>query len=174
MHVRAARASDVESIRRIEASSGTLFDEIGMHDIAAAELPSAEHVAAYVRRGHAWVVADERGSHAPVAFVLVDVVDACAHVQQVSVERDCQRNGYGHLLLDHVDAWARARGLVALTLTTFRDVPWNAPYYERCGFRVLREDELTPGLREIRAREVSHGLDADARVCMRRDVTTWP
>jgi hypothetical protein len=32
---------------------------------------------------------------------------------------------------------ASATGVQALTLTTFRDVDWNAPYYSRCGFRVL-------------------------------------
>ncbi len=37
-------------------------------------------------------------------------------------------------------------GLPALTLTTFAEVPWNAPYYEPCGFRRLAEAEITPGL----------------------------
>ena len=60
--------------------------------------------------------------------------------------------------------------LDALTLTTFRDVPWNAPYYRRCGFRVLDEQEWTPGLRAIREREAGHGLDRWPRVCMRRDL----
>jgi hypothetical protein len=34
-------------------------------------------------------------------------------------------------------AWAQRHGLAALTLTTFTDVPWNMPYYERLGFRHL-------------------------------------
>ena len=50
-------------------------------------------------------------------------------------------------------------------------MPWNGPYYERCGFRVLADDELTPGLREIRAHEIALGLDRWPRVCMRRDLT---
>jgi hypothetical protein len=56
-------------------------------------------------------------------------------------------------------------------LSTFADVPWNGPYYERCGFRVLRDAEITPGLREVRAHEDALGLDRWPRVCMRRDVT---
>ena len=47
----------------------------------------------------------------------------------------------------------------AVTLTTFRDVPWNAPYYERLGFRTLAADEITPGLAAIRA----HEADSRAR-----------
>lgn len=63
---------------------------------------------------------------------------------------------------------ADSEGAPALTLTTFTDVPWNAPYYARCGFRRLDDGELTPGLREISEREAAHGLDRWPRVCMRR------
>jgi hypothetical protein len=43
------------------------------------------------------------------------------------------------MLLDRAAADAAAKGLRALTLTTFAEVPWNAPYYARCGFRVLND-----------------------------------
>ncbi|MGC3003056.1 GNAT family N-acetyltransferase, partial [Streptomyces sp. G35A] len=55
-------------------------------------------------------------------------------------------------------------------LTTFAEVPWNAPYYARLGFRPLTGPDLTPGLRRIRAEELGHGLDRWPRVCMRLDV----
>ena len=71
-------------------------------------------------------------------------------------------------LLDAVAAWAAQRGLPATTLTTFADVPWNAPYYQRLGFRVLAESELTDGLRRIREHEAARGLAAWPRVTMRR------
>jgi hypothetical protein len=57
-----------------------------------------------------------------------------------------------------------------LTLTTFTHVPWNAPYYERLGFRPLPEAELTPGLVAIRQNEAAHGLDRWPRLSMRRDL----
>ena len=62
------------------------------------------------------------------------------------------------------------RARPALTLTTFTEVPWNAPYYLRCGFRVLADTEITPELRAIRTAEAARGLDAWPRVCMRRDL----
>jgi hypothetical protein len=68
-------------------------------------------------------------------------------------------------------AWAQRHGLAALTLTTFTDVPWNMPYYERLGFRNLCDIELTPGLRAVRAREAIRGLDAWPLTTMRRDIT---
>jgi hypothetical protein len=44
-----------------------------------------------------------------------------------------------------------------VTLTTFRDVPWNAPFYRRLGFEVV--DELPSGLAAIRAHEAMAGDD---------------
>jgi len=58
----------------------------------------------------------------------------------------------------------------ALTLTTFAQVPWNAPYYARCGFRILGDAEVTPGLRAIRRQEAEMSMDRWPRVCMRRDL----
>jgi hypothetical protein len=56
----------------------------------------------------------------------------------------------------------------ALTLTTFTQVPWNAPYYARCGFRLLDDDFLAPGLRKIREHEAALGLDRWPRACLYR------
>ena len=58
----------------------------------------------------------------------------------------------------------------AVTLTTFRDVPFNGPWYRRYGFRDLAEAELTPDLRAIREEEGEAGLDNDARACMRLEL----
>jgi GNAT superfamily N-acetyltransferase len=98
------------------------------------------------------------------------LLDGCLHVEQLSTDPASARRGLGRALLDHAADRARADGLPALTLTTFADVAWNGPYYERCGFRVLRDDEITPGLREVRAHETALGLDRWPRVCMRRDL----
>ncbi len=97
-------------------------------------------------------------------------MDGALHVEQISVHPDAARRGVGRALLAYAADRARAEGLTALTLTTFADVPWNAPYYTRLGFRALTEPELTPGLRRIRAEESAHGLDRWPRVCMRAEV----
>ena len=67
--------------------------------------------------------------------------------------------------------WAARQGLPAMTLVTFRGVPWNAPYYERLGFRELAAPEVTPGLAARRAGGPGADGDGYARVCMRRDLT---
>lgn len=168
VRIRAASGGDLAVMRDIERAAGGLFREIGMAEIADDEpLPLAE-LDRYRREGRAWVAAGEDG--VPVGYLVADLVDGCVHVEQVSVHPRAARRGVGRLLLDRAAGYASAGGGAALTLTTFAEVPWNAPYYARCGFRVLPDAGLPPGLRAVRAREAAHGLDRWPRVCMRRDL----
>ncbi len=79
-----------------------------------------------------------------------------------------QRRGIGARLIDAVCSAAKGRGLAAVTLSTFVNVPWNAPHYERLGFRALRHGSLTPSMRAIEKEEAAFGLDVSRRVFMRR------
>ncbi|MFG2982117.1 GNAT family N-acetyltransferase [Streptomyces sp. NPDC048258] len=166
MRIRAARLDELPLLQDIERAAGLCFRDIGMPEIADDEPLPLDELARYQRAGLAWVAADD--SDAPVAYLIADRVDGGLHVEQVSVHPDSARRGVGRSLLDHLADRAARDGLPALTLTTFTEVPWNAPYYERCGFRLLDEGGLTPGLREIREQEARHGLDRWPRVCMRR------
>lgn len=166
--IRAARASDGDALLEIERLAGARFRDVGMPEIADDDPGSVDQLAEYASNGRSWVAVDETG--AALGYVLVDLVDGNTHIEQLSVLPSAQGTGIGRALLDHVATWARARDAAALTLTTFRDVPWNAPLYEHLGFRVLTEPELGPELRSVRARETAHGLDPATRVCMRRDL----
>lgn len=123
-------------------------------------------LARYLSLGTAWVAVD--AVDRPIAYLIAEVVDGNLHIEQVTVHPEHSRRGVGRDLIDHAGRHAQAHGLLALTLCTFADVPWNAPYYARLGFRKLSAEELTPGLRELRRREAVHGLDRWPRVCMRR------
>ncbi|MFW6773046.1 GNAT family N-acetyltransferase [Nocardioides sp. CPCC 205120] len=165
--LRAATVDDVEALRTVEAAAGAAFRTLGMDLVADDEPPPAAVLAAEVARGPAWVfTVDGR----VVAYLLGDVVDGCAHVHQVSVHPDHAGRRHGAALVERLVAWAGDRGLPAVTLTTYRDVPWNGPYYRRLGFRWLADHEVTPGLRRLRAAEAAAGLDAWPRGCMRRDL----
>ena len=157
---------DVPVLQAIELASGEAFRDLGMDAIAQDDPPSAAQLLDHHRAGLAWVGLDDSG--APVAYLIAEELDGGLHVEQVSVHPRAARRGLGRDLIEHAATEARARGLAALTLTTFTQVPWNAPYYERLGFRVLPGDELGPGLRAVRRHEAAIGLDAWPRVCMRR------
>jgi GNAT superfamily N-acetyltransferase len=74
----------------------------------------------------------------------------------------------GAALLDRAELLAREAGLGALQLSTFRDVPWNAPWYRRLGFEAV--EVLPASLEAIRRDHIARGLDESRRVFMRRGV----
>ncbi|MEU2615917.1 GNAT family N-acetyltransferase [Micromonospora sp. NPDC007271] len=168
MDSRIARADELTQLQRIEVASGAPFRDIGMVDVADMPPLPLDVLADRQRAGRVWVAVD--AADQPIGFAVVDLVDGCAHVLQLSVDPAYARRGIGRGLLDHVAGWAAGRGLPALTLTTFRSVPWNGPYYARCGFRELTGPEVTPGLAELLAAEAALGLDPAERIAMRRPV----
>ncbi|HEY0133013.1 MAG TPA: GNAT family N-acetyltransferase, partial [Nannocystis sp.] len=151
--LRLASADDLPALRELERAAGAPFRAIGMATIADDEPPALAVLAGFQRDGRAWVIDDDAGR--PVAYLLLEVVDGCAHVEQMSVHPGHARRGLGRELLGAAEGWARAAGSPAITLTTFAGVPWNAPYYARLGFCVIDAGELTPGLRRIRDHEAA-------------------
>jgi hypothetical protein len=55
-----------------------------------------------------------------------------------------------------------------VTLTTYRDARWNAPFYAKHGFVVVPPDRWTP---EQQAHAAAEGVtEGSGRVLMRRDL----
>ncbi|WP_152812168.1 GNAT family N-acetyltransferase [Arthrobacter bussei] len=170
--IRPAEAADLPFLPDIEHAAGEAFRGVGMARIADdGALPRAV-LAGYQHAGRAWVASSPRpaAGAAPIAYLLLDVVDGNAHVEQVTVHPDSAGAGIGARLIDAVDEWAREAGFPALTLTTFEEVPWNAPYYRRLGFSILAPSAWGPELAAVRRHEADAGLDAWPRVAMVRPV----
>lgn len=164
MAVRAPLKDELPLLQAIGVAAGRRFAEVGL-DTVADDLPlDVAALEAWRKAGRAWVTTDRDGH--PVGFVVVDLIDGGAHIEEISVLPELGGKGHGMALMRHVEGWARRKGFTTVTLTTFRDVPWNRPWYERRGYRVLAEDEWTPGLAARRTEEAAHGLDPDQRVVM--------
>ena len=168
MAVRSPLRDELPLLQAIGVAAGRRFAEVGLD--AVAEDPPHELTALERWRaaGRAWVSTDREGQ--PVGFALVDVIDGSAHLEELSVIPDLNGRGHGMALLRAVEGWAGRKGYAAVTLTTFRDVPFNRPFYEKRGYRVLDEGEWTPGLVERRTEEADAGLDPELRVVMRKDL----
>lgn len=164
--IRPAQPADAEAQQDVERAAGARFLQVGMADVAADERMSSQKLSGYARAGRSWVATDQE-DHV-VGYVVVELIDGCAHIEQVSVEPGHQGQGLGRALIYEVEGWAAGEGLEAITLTTFAEVPWNRPLYEHLGFRVLGRKELSPGLCALRDDEAAHGLDPELRVCMRK------
>ncbi|HWD03976.1 MAG TPA: GNAT family N-acetyltransferase [Amycolatopsis sp.] len=163
--IRLARADELPALRDLEVAAAEPFRAVGMPEVADDEPFSVAQLRTYQEDGRCWV---NVAADSPVAYLLAEVVDGNGHVEQVSVLPSFAHRGLGRELIDKAGEWARAAGLPALTLTTFRGVPWNGPYYARLGFRELPASQWGPALRAIRAHEASLGLDRWPRIAMIR------
>jgi GNAT superfamily N-acetyltransferase len=163
---RLAHEGDLEEIQRIEVDAGRLFLDVGLPTIAGDDPPSLETLRAHLAAGTLWVIGNDRDR--PVAFACASVVDGEGHLDQVSVRPAFAGRALGRRLIEEVCDWARARGFHGVTLTTFRDVPFNGPLYERYGFTPVPDDEMGPDLVRIRDEERAHGIDVALRIAMRR------
>jgi GNAT superfamily N-acetyltransferase len=91
-----------------------------------------------------------------------------AHLEEIDVYPEHGRRGLGRRLVMQVCEWAAAAGYESVSLITFRDVPWNMPFYATLGFEVVPDFELSPALRAIVEDERCRGIDSSRRVVMRR------
>jgi GNAT superfamily N-acetyltransferase len=163
--IRAARPDDHAALQDIERRAGQLFRDVGMPEIAEDDPPSIDELTSATAL---YVATDD--ADAPVGYARVELVDGHAHLEQLSVEPAAGGQGIGTALIETVVDWARARGDAEVTLTTFRDVPFNGPLYAKRGFRVVEEAGWTDGLRAVIEQEAAHGLDVTMRVVMSRPV----
>jgi GNAT superfamily N-acetyltransferase len=147
LSIRDARSDEFASLRGIEFEADRLFETVGIGPFVNDDAEDHFSQAALV------LVAGEP----PVGFVCVEVVDGVPHIWQLAVHPDHGRQGLGRALVNAVCRWARRQQFDAITLTTYRDVPWNGPFYESLGFVAM--DTLTPELTRIRAHERAVGDD---------------
>ena len=160
--IRMARPADLPALPVIERAAATLFRTTAYPAMADAALAAPQIDLAHEQD---WVAVDQQDQ--PVAFAVAHTLDQQFHLHELDVDPRYARRGLGRQLIAAVAAWARSQGYSALTLSTFRSIPWNAPYYARLGFQVVDEPQLSPGLRAMRDAEAAAGLPVADRVCMR-------
>lgn len=167
--IRPATPADFPAMGAVEITASQRFREVGLGLAAALPPLPVWHLRRAQEEGWAWVAASASGE--VVGFLVGSVLDGVAHVDEVNVLPEHGRRGIGRALLETLAARAREQGLPAITLATFRHVPWNYPFYRSAGFRELGREELTPGLREIRRLESGVWIALAAeRVLMRREL----
>ena len=161
--IRPAVEADLPSLVRIEVEAGALFRTVGLDEVAGHPVHEDDYRPG-LDEERAWV-AERDGEVA--GYIYAELVDENTHIEQVSVSPQHAGHGIGAQLVRFVEAWGRESGRLATTLTTFKDVPWNAPYYRRLGYREMAEDEIGPELAATMAHEASlPGIRAEDRCAM--------
>ena len=162
--IRAARRRTTRKLPDIERRAGELFRDVGMPEIAdhdpydADELASADALfvatgdgrrAGRLRHGRAG-----RRARPPRADLGAPRARRAGHRHAAARRRRRLGQGQGH---------------AEITLTTFRDVPFNAPLYAKRGYEVVPEADWTDALRERRRpRGRAWASTPPHRVVMRR------
>jgi GNAT superfamily N-acetyltransferase len=163
--VRRAAIADIPRMQEIENSAGELFegwDLIALDDMAVVAI--TDHVAA-IDAGLSFI-AEVDGRAA--GFVMGEMYGPDAYLHELDVDAGYQRRGAGALLVRaFVDA-ARLKGAALVYLSTFRDPPWNAPFYRRMGFGDVPRADYLPWMASIEAQQAVF-LDISKRVFMRID-----
>ena len=104
----------------------------------------------------------------PVGFVHIILLPSGApHLEEIDVHPSYGRRGIGTRLVTTACAWAARHGHPAITLTTFREVPFNMRFYAACGFQEVPQSELDQELAELVSHETRRGLAPERRVVMR-------
>jgi GNAT superfamily N-acetyltransferase len=167
-YIRLAQLDDLPALPDIERRAATPFQEYGLADIFATIVTPVEAFQAGLDEQRLWVAVDRNGQL--LGFALASVVGGNAHLDELDVLPEQGRRGIGSALVETVCQWARRSGFAAITLTTLSHIPWNAPFYERLGFRILKAHELPGPLRDLLQAEIERGLPGQNRVAMRREL----
>ncbi|AYQ41097.1 GNAT family acetyltransferase [Burkholderia aenigmatica] len=167
--IRPATREDAAAMAAVEVAAAQRFREIGMTHIAEAEPTDTTAVLVRIEGGRAYVAVDAHG--ACVGFAFYRLLDAQRlYLEELDVAPSHAGQRIGARLIGQVTARAAQEGIAEVVLSTFRDAPWNAPYYARLGFSIVDDATLDDTLRAIRAHHVALGLDETQRVFMRMRV----
>lgn len=162
--LRLARKDDAHFMPDIERAAGNLFQSIdGLAGVAGEHTLPVDRLQRYIRKGHSLVA---HSGERMIGFLVNEPFGRELHIWEIDVHPDFQGKGVGAGLLRACMIDARNSGFTALTLTTFRDVPWNGPFYERRGFEEVTALDAHPRLAGELALEADHGLPIERRCAM--------
>ncbi|MEV0387000.1 GNAT family N-acetyltransferase [Nonomuraea sp. NPDC050643] len=156
--VRWAERGELPGLVSIELAADRLFEQVGI------VFPPGTTMIEEVDDPGTVLVEGEP----PAGFALIGHIDGNLHLDQLAVRPDDMRQGIGGRLMTAVLDHGRAVGAPAVTLTTYRDVSWNAPWYARHGFSVMAAPEWGPELRALVEHERELGIEIAPRVVMGR------
>ncbi len=164
-----ASSEHVSLLPAIERSAAAVFGDAVPAELLEHVTPEPIFLAAQ-QDGTLWVALGS--DDLPIGFARVDVTGARVHLAELDVLPAHGRRGVGTALVRAVDDWACSGHFSEITLTTYRDLPWNAPFYARLGFTVVPEPDWDAETH--RRFEEEAGLESERvrRVVMRKRLAT--
>jgi GNAT superfamily N-acetyltransferase len=166
--VRLAGPEHVALLPDIERAAATRFGDSVPQSVLS-HVSSVDTLSTAQQAGLLWVALES--ASCPVGFAVASVNGRRVHLEELDVLPEHGRKGVGAALVEAIEDWALSSGYIEMTLTTFCDVPWNAPFYARLGFEVVSEEELDSELLRRLSDESALGLERSRRVAMRKSLS---
>jgi len=155
--IRPARASDLPFLGAIEDSGAETFAAFGQPLADGSPPAPADQWADALGAGLLWIADD--ADEGPIGFLAGERVETGLYIAEVDVLRARQKQGHGRRLMQAALDWAKSQGVVSVTLTTFRTIPFNGPFYASLGFRELGDAEMPAHLADTLAKERAAGFE---------------
>ena len=162
--IRLAHAHELPRLAAIEDAAEERF--AGTHMAFVRDLPHPAPVSSIPPHVKVWVSVD--ADDLAQGFLEAEPVGGWLHILEVSVHPAAQRQGRARALVETALADARAQNLAMVSLTTDRELPFNAPMYARMGFSALSAAQTPTWLAAMLARQADHGFDPAMRIAMAR------
>lgn len=162
--LRANRAADIFRLQEIERAAAELFRDSELIDIdTMAVIPMADHIASIESGISIGAIVEDRIA----GFIMGEMHGEVAYLRELDVDPAYQRRGIGALLVNAYIEAAMKKSAAAVYLSTFRDPPWNAPFYRRLGFTDIARADYLPWMIEMATAQAAF-LDISTRVFMRK------
>jgi len=168
---REMRDADRARLAEIDRQADQLFLETGITNIMAIATGPLTPLPAFNTMLDACSVAvacsaDDR----PVGFAAVQRLQDDIYLRLLAVDPEHGRRGIGASLLALTIEIGRQQGAERCVLSTFRDVSFNQPFYQRHGFSELPRGEATLPVQQQFKADIPEGIDAAQRLLMARDL----
>jgi GNAT superfamily N-acetyltransferase len=175
--IRLARKGDMKAIKEVELRAATRFKGTGLIDDLLDHHFDQEILKQLIAESLVWVAEEVPSNQlqgeakpalsGPVGFAIASVLGPIAYLEELAVLSNHGRQGLGRRLVETVAEWARESNFPHLSLSTFVNIPWNAPFYTTLGFEKLPQNRLEKELQEVHILEQKLGLPVDQRTFMR-------
>ncbi|WP_017904043.1 GNAT family N-acetyltransferase [Pseudomonas asplenii] len=152
--IRPARPDDIPALAAVERCAASIFREVGLAWVAEGEPLPADYLEQLCRHHTLWVATDDNDQ--PVGFLAAQTLDRSFFIVELSVHAGHQKLGLGAGLMAAAIAHARAERFATASLTTYRHLRWNAPFYARLGF----VEAEAASLGEEHVAQLQHEMDA--------------
>ncbi|KAG9237801.1 putative acetyltransferase [Amylocarpus encephaloides] len=164
--VRSARSSDIPLLEHVERSAADSFRTVGLEHLLDGPTVKVAVLMNMARTNHLWVAVNDWDQ--PIGFLGGEDLQGNFHIDEISVVQEYQGRGVGRALMRMMMEQVRGEGYKYATLTTFKDVPWNGPWYQKLGFKEINPRAMKKQYSQILKEEAERGLDPERRCIMRK------